>query len=296
MSTRTSPGQGQQLTNGRLPDAIEYVPTSTDVGLAVGAALAASGSVTPLILTIDKAVVQSAAGTRTLAEALVRGVRDVFLRPQKLLRSAPLWMVWGVYGSTYTAANLIDVYCERAKTSKGNASAGKLVGTTAVNMSASLVKDVAFAKLFGTAKDAASQAKQAAKKVPPATYGLFLMRDTLTIAGGFTVPPVVSSLLISTKCVQKPATADKLAQLISPMGMQLVCTPLHLLALNMFNEPNATMTERLRAVWRTTPEATFIRMFRFLGAYGIGGLSNKSIILKGREWSAEKYYPKKKAP
>lgn len=282
--------QGQPLVNGRPSDAITHVPLSADMGLAFCSAVAASGSVTPLILTIDKAVVQSAAGTRTLGNALFRGVREIVLRPHRLLMSAPLWMVWGVYGSTYTAANMIDVYCERSRASPATASAGKLVGTTGVNMSASLLKDVAFAKLFGSADATSKAAQQATKRVPPATYGLFLMRDTLTIAGGFTVPPIVSNLLLSCSAVKSKQRADQIAQLISPMGMQLICTPLHLLALNMYNVPKATNSERIAAVLRTNAEATFVRMFRFLGAYGLGGLSNKAMIKRGREWTTDKYY------
>jgi hypothetical protein len=105
----------------------------------------------------------------------------------------------------------------------------KLFGTTVVNMSASLVKDVTFAKLFG------KKTEKAAGRVPPSTYCIFLMRDTLTIAGGFTVPPIVSGMLLGTTGMEKKSS-DKVAQLISPMGMQLICTPLHLLALNMYNE------------------------------------------------------------
>lgn len=64
----------------------------------------------------------------------------------------------------------------------------KLAGVTGVNMGASLVKDITFVKLFGAKKEVAA-------KVPLATYAIFLSRDTLTIAGGFTVPPIISKLL-----------------------------------------------------------------------------------------------------
>lgn len=66
-----------------------------------------------------------------------------------MLFSVPLLLVWGVYCATYVAANSIDVYNERSKASPSNASMTKLFGTTVVNMSASLVKDVTFAKMFG---------------------------------------------------------------------------------------------------------------------------------------------------
>lgn len=274
------------LVNGRPASAIKHVPTSTDIGIALGSAVVASGSVTPIILVIDKAVVQNAAGSTSLTSAVLQGAKDVFFRPLNLIKSVPFWMVWGVYGSTYAAANLIDVYCERSEVSEGNASIGKLVGTTAVNMSASLVKDVAFAKMFGGAKDAAATTQ---KVVPKSTYGIFLLRDTLTIAGGFTVPPLVSTMLRSQFNMNKNS-ADKVAQLVSPMGMQLVCTPLHLLALNMYNEQGVTPQQRMASVWKTCPQATLIRMFRFLGAYGIGGITNKTLLLKGRQYST-KYCP-----
>jgi hypothetical protein len=66
-----------------------------------------------------------------------------------MLFSVPLLLVWGVYCATYVAANSIDVYNERSRASASSASMTKLFGTTVVNMSASLVKDVTFAKMFG---------------------------------------------------------------------------------------------------------------------------------------------------
>ena len=73
------------------------------------------------------------------------------------------------------------------------------------------------------------------------------------------------------------------------MGMQILCTPMHLLALNMYNMQGITPGARVAAVWQTLPSSTFIRMFRFLGAYGIGGIGNKFLLAKGREWSERKY-------
>ncbi len=82
----------------------------------------------------------------------------------------------------------------------------KLAGVTGVNMSASLIKDITFAKLFGTNAGSSS----VAKRVPLATYAIFLSRDTLTIAGGFTVPPLLSKLMQSSFGYEKK-NADKIA-------------------------------------------------------------------------------------
>lgn len=186
----------------------EQVPLSTDVAIAFGSAVIASGMVTPIILTIDKAVVQAAAGERKLLSALINGTTSFLRRPHRMFLSFPSLLVWSVYGATYFAANLLDIYNERNGVTGQKASMSKLFGTTAVNMSASLVKDVTFAKMFGKqVKDAAAQAH---KVVPPATYMIFLARDTLTIAGGFTLPPLVSNAISSAWGIQK-TSSDKIA-------------------------------------------------------------------------------------
>lgn len=214
------------------------------------------------------------------------------MRLPQLVKSPALWLVWSVYGATYTAANLIDVVAERKQAAPSTHSSAKLVGTTGINMSASLVKDILFAKMFGkqdVVKEAGEVAKNVAKRsVPPATYGIFLMRDTLTIGAGFTLPPVVASGLHSATGMERK-NADKVAQLATPMGMQLICTPMHLLALNMYNTPEAPLKQRAQEVWATCPQSTFVRMLRFCCAYGFGGLLNKELTARGKAYNEEKY-------
>jgi len=254
----------------------------------------AAGAATPFIMTIDKAVTLAAAGQMSLGTAVMRGFADVVKRPHHVIASPALWMVAGVYGATYTAANLIDVVAERSAATPSQHSGAKLVVTTATNMSASIAKDVAFAKMFGkevsaeVGKAAAGAVQAVKRSVPMATYGIFLTRDVFTIAAGFTVPPLVASALISSANMEAKR-ADKTAQLISPMGMQLICTPLHLLALNMYNEPEGTLRQRAAGVWRTCPESTMVRMVRFLFAYGFGGILNKELTGRGRAWTTEHF-------
>jgi len=283
MAARVSLGDVGKGTppDGRPEGVSDAVTTITDIGIALGAALTASTLVTPIVLTIDRAVTMTAAKTcSSVSAGLALGLKDIVQHPVRMVQSLPLWLVWGVYASTYTTANLFDVYVQRKKVSHQNASMGKLVLTTGANMGSSIVKDVVFVKIFG----AVGEAAKIPKRVPATTYGLFMMRDTLTIAGGFTVPPLVSGVLQSSASIE-PSAADKIAQLISPMGMQLICTPVHLLALDMYNVKHASVSQRLVNVWETAPQATLIRMFRFLGAYGLGGLTNKYMIQKGKDWT-----------
>jgi hypothetical protein len=254
-------------------------PLSAAAAVDVGAAAAASIAVSPFILTIDKAIVEAAAGHTTLFRGAVSGVMGMLRQPQRALLANPAyWMVVGVYGVTYAAANLIDTLCRRSSAPGALHETTKLLGTTAVNTSACIAKDVAFARMFG-AQGAATGA------MPLATITLFGARDLLTIGSAFTVPKPLGGALAS--CGVEPSRAEDAAQVISPVGMQVFCAPLHLLALNMFNMPAATIAERAAAVARTAPQTIVAYSIRMLPAFGIGGVMNASLTSRGHEWIRE---------
>jgi hypothetical protein len=118
-------------------------------------------------------------------------------------------------------------------------------------MGAGITKDAIFARWFG-AGDSATRA------IPRATFGLFAVRDTLTIAAAFTVPPLVASAIVRSGYMEEKRAADA-AQIISPMGMQLICTPIHLMALESFNKPNATVGQRALSAAGMFPQSTLAR-------------------------------------
>lgn len=147
-------------------------------------------------------------------------------RPHKALLGNPaFWMITGVYGSTYAAANLIDTASERVGASAALHGTAKLFGTTAVNTSSCIAKDVAFTRMFGAQTTTPV-------RMPLSTIGLFGTRDLLTIAAAFTVPKLLADLLASNGVEAR--MAEDTAQIVSPVGMQAFCAPLHLLALNMY--------------------------------------------------------------
>uniref|UniRef100_A0A7S3RHL3 Uncharacterized protein n=1 Tax=Strombidinopsis acuminata TaxID=141414 RepID=A0A7S3RHL3_9SPIT len=256
------------------------IPIGTDLAVGFGAGFTAAFCAAPFIMTVDKAVTQASAGTTSLWAALGMGLKEIVLRPHHLVRNPALLLVSSVYGLTYATANSIDTICERMLNPKAPSSAtiqggAKLFGTTAVNMGAGITKDALFARWFG-AGDSAT------RTMPRATFGLFAVRDTLTIAAAFTVPPLVASALVSSGKMDEKRAADA-AQLISPMGMQLICTPIHLMALEMFNKPDSSTGEKVRSAARMFPQSTIARMGRFCAAYGIGGLLNTALLFRGRD-------------
>eukprot|EP01045_Picozoa_sp_COSAG04_P005847 COSAG04_NODE_277_length_18399_cov_3.036066_14_plen_311_part_00 len=179
---------------------------------------------------------------------------------------------------------------ERKEIPKTQHTVINLVGTTGINMASGVAKDAAFAKMFGAKADAAKAGKEAVKRaVPRATYGLFAARDLLTVGAAFTVPPIMASAIAANGV--EPGRAAAYAQFASPPLMQVVCTPLHLLALDMYNVPKATIGERFANIGRLLPSSIGVRMFRFFCAYGVGGNMNMWLTQSHRQWSAGHYAP-----
>ncbi len=270
----------------RLP-ALQAVPLWADATADVAVACVAAFTAAPVVTLVDQAVTRAAAGTTTLGSSLLAGVKTLFTRPHHAIGQPAFWLVFGVYGSTYAAANLIDTICERKLDRESEHTlvvhgAAKLVGTTAVNMGTSIAKDAWFARMFGAV---ASNPRA----VPLSTIGCFVGRDTLTIGAAFTVPQMVAQALVTSGAMGEQRAAEA-AQIIAPISMQLICSPLHLLALNLYNVPTATVAERASMVGKVLPQTTVTRMGRFMFAYGVSGILNTVLIHKSRDALLQHYY------
>ena len=273
----------------RTKDEKAAIPAVADVSVAMAAGLTASVAVAPFLMCVDRAVVSAAAGTApggSLARAIFGAAGEFVKNPKVAFTSPALWMVAGVYGGTYFAKNVSDVVIERTGTDGPIAEWGKFGVVTGVNMGGSILKDAAFARLFG----AALAAGATAVAVPTASYVLFAARDCLTIGGAFVVPDAAKDCMVA-QFGMAPHLAGAAAQLLSPPLMQVVCTPMHLLALNMVNAPVATMAQRIAALKVSTPPALVARSLRMLPAYGVGGILNTTLSTKGRDAARRKFMP-----
>ena len=255
------------------------VSASSEVAVALGAALCSGIAVSPFLMCVDRGVVASAAGTApggSLFRAIASVAGEFVTKPKAAFGAPALWMVAGVYGGTYFAKNLSDVIIRRGRL-EHNPAAGacKFVATTATNAGGSILKDAAFARMYGAA------AAGAVAVVPPASYALFALRDCLTIGGAFFVPELMAGAMKTALPADRVGAADAAAQLVSPPLMQVLCTPMHLLALDLVNQPAATAAARVARLKNSTPAALFARSLRMLPAYGVGGLLNTSLTERG---------------
>merc|ERR1712061_828415 len=101
-------------------------------------------------------------------------------RPHQFFALREFRLVWGVYYTTYAAANVVETTCKKREM---NPAFPVFLATTAANMTTCIYKDKEFTRMFGTV---------AAKPVPIPTYALFAIRDSLTIFASFTMVPYLA--------------------------------------------------------------------------------------------------------
>ena len=139
----------------RRPDQLDEIPSVVDAAVALASGATAAVAVAPFLMCVDRAVVAAAAGTApggSLFRAIAGVAGEFVTKPKTAFAQPALWMVAGVYGGTYLAKNVSDVCIERRGLSESHkgAAAAKFAATTAFNMGGSILKDAAFARLYGS--------------------------------------------------------------------------------------------------------------------------------------------------
>jgi hypothetical protein len=178
--------------------------------------------------------------------------------------------------STYIAANSTITTCEKYKQ---DPTYWKLAATSVVNMGAGITKDSLFARWFGQQTQAAAPARS----IPPATWAMFVGRDVMTIGAGFVLPDKVSRAVLDRGWLSNKAVSDTAAQLVVPMAAQTLLTPMHLLALDLYNRPDRSLGDRASYISPLLKESLVVRMARVGVVYGIAGVGNKLIRNSLRE-------------
>lgn len=113
--------------------------------------------------------------------------------------------------------------------------------------------------------------------LPAASWALFFGRDILTIGAGFVVPDLLAGELHRRQLVESLPAAKRIALIVSPVSAQLVLTPMHLLALDIYNNPARGAGARGGRIAAAYPSLTGTRMARVLFAYGTGGIVNAAV-------------------
>lgn len=224
---------------------------------------------------IRRGIIENSSGRATLGQSLRSSLSQALLRPSSFFLARPFALVTALYFGTYFTANSIDTASSTIQNKPitgTTAGTSKFVATSTTNLALCLYKDNAFTQTFGNP----AAAKRA---VPLPTFALFTVRDCLTIFASFNLPPVVSPYLDKRmgEEMKKYMSAASTAQFLTPAAVQLVSTPLHLLGLDLYNNPGATWQHRASIVVKNWAKSAFARMGRIVPAFGVGGVVNTKV-------------------
>ena len=142
----------------------------------VASAVTSSFFLAPVVGAVDKAVVECASGRATTAGSFSNTMHTLVSDPLAFLQSPEFLLIWAVYACTYIAANVVSTTCKRLAVDDA---IPKFSVVLSVNIYASLIKDAAFAKLFGDAGGS--------MMIPIVTYTLWFIRDACAILTSFNV-------------------------------------------------------------------------------------------------------------
>ena len=205
------------------------VSKNTQLGSKLlGDALVALGvtfGISPFLTVIDKAIVESAAGTTSILASCRTSLYSIARQPLDYIKSPTFLLMWGVYGLTYTTANAFKTLEEHVtynreyhrqqalispgtqdetpsthrSNSRDNSNSttmftlGAFLGTTLVNSGSSMIKDRAYAKMFSSS---ATSTSTTPRNFPKATYALWMLRDFSVIGSSFLLPDLVATRLL----------------------------------------------------------------------------------------------------
>jgi hypothetical protein len=136
-----------------------------------------------------------------------------------------------------------------------------LMGTSIVNSTASVLKDRAYAQLYGVTSSNAATATTTTTTtglrpmtVPPVTYALWVFRDLTVIGAAFVLPHHVAQFWMQQQRQQNrqthqnhqapfsETTIRRISQIATPVVAQIIAGPLHFVGYDCYNHHNTSTT------------------------------------------------------
>ncbi len=212
--------------------------------------------VSPVMTTIDTSIIKSQLTKKSFKQSFTETIND--FTNKKIAFNRPFGIMFCVYSSTYSTANITELYCRKKEI---DYKIPTLFTTSAVNIATIAYKDREYAKLFN----------QTYNVFPKKSYVLFTVRDMLTISSSFIFKKDVISYFDK---YMPHNTADFIASMIVPIAIQPVSTPIHILAIDIYQRPEADFMERVRNIRNMYGSVCIGRTIRVIPAFCIGGFIN----------------------
>ncbi|KAI3401422.1 hypothetical protein diail_11506 [Diaporthe ilicicola] len=268
------------------------------------AAATSAAIIAPIITATDRSVVESVSTSSPLLRTLAKNLICPLTNPRTFFATKPVFVVWTLYAATYLTANVTETVSEKYFAIE-KALTGTIVSSAVfiVNTPLGVWKDVRFSQLFSAPAGPAAQQQQitgispaaassqagvasprvtsppqvAPRKMPPSATAAFLMRDIITVFGSFALAPQVSAAIPDAVARTAQAKASA-SQLLVPALTQVVATPVHLLALDIYSRPGRLgFKGRAGKTREKLASTTAMRAFRLIPAFGFGVIFNNYV-------------------
>ncbi len=260
----------------------------------------------------------------------------ILQQPVKFVKSPTFLWMWGTFAATYTAANTLRTILafETTTTTRSHTppaapaptsaptnrihhnetsyqyytshhylpSAGTtlLMGTFMVNSTASILKDRAYAQLYG--------ATTTSMTVPTVTYGLWGCRDMTVMGAAFVLPQYVAQFWMQQQQQHNrqnhwsEATIRRISQIATPVVAQVIAGPLHFVGYDCYNHHNTLhqrgssgnlslwsssyqfWSDRWRNLRSSVGQVICARMLRIVPGYGIAGICNTELLAQWQQY------------
>lgn len=247
-------------------------------------------------------MVESVSTGKPLLRTLGKNLLCPFTHPRRFFATKPVFVVWTLYAATYLTANVTETVSDKYFAIE-KALTGTIVSSAVfiINTPLGVWKDVRFSQLFSTPAEpepkaprisraaagaqtgagsprAASPPQVAgARKMPTSATAAFLLRDVITVFGSFALAPQVSAIIPDSLARTAQAKASA-SQLIVPALTQVVATPVHLMALDIYSRPGRQgVVGRARKAREKLASTTVMRAFRLVPAFGFGVIFNNYV-------------------
>ena len=202
-----------------------------------------------------------------------------------------------------------------------------LMGTSIVNSTASVLKDRAYAQLYGvtTSSTTTSTGRLVRPTVPPVTYALWVFRDLTVIGAAFVLPHHVAQFWMQQQQYSQnhqshhtqfsETTIRRISQIVTPVVAQIIAGPLHFVGYDCYNHHNTTLhhhqssggisgssnllrwssssssyqfwSERWRNLRSSVGQVIVARMMRIVPGYGIAGIGNTELLAQWHRYMVQ---------
>jgi hypothetical protein len=220
------------------------------------AGIASSFIISPIMSIIDISIIKSQLNKEKISKSITDNITFYSNNKQKFIR--PVYVMNIVYSSTYCTANLTELYCKKNNI---DYKIPTLITTSIINILTISYKDIIYSKLL----------KNKLTKFPIQSKLLLATRDMMTINAAF----IWKKDLINhfDKYIMHNKS-EFIVSILLPLSIQFISTPIHILAIDIYEKPNSTIIERCKNIKLLYRSILFGRIIRTIPAFGIGGFIN----------------------